>query len=178
VFWHGTLQALGTDGALVEILHSLERRDLIRRSPTSRIEGDQELAFKHALIRDVAYSTLPKGARRVRHGAVADFIEQAAGDPAAYAAILAHHWRHAGDAAKAVDYLLTAADQAGRGWAHQEAVDLCDQALELVPDGDEPRRRRVRLQRAVAIQTRLHAIFEPELQRQSKSSGDMSPPIS
>jgi class 3 adenylate cyclase len=178
VFWRGALEALGADGSQAEILNSLERRDLIRRMPTSRIEGDQELAFKHALIREVAYSTLPKGVRRARHGAVAHFIEEAAGDPAAYAAILAHHWREAGDSAKAVDYLLTAADRAGRGWAHQEAVDLCDQALELVPDGDEPRRRRALMRRAVALQTRLHATFDVRLQGQSNSSGDMSPPIS
>jgi predicted ATPase len=179
VFWRGALDALrGADGGQAEILHSLERRDLIRRMPSSRIEGDQELAFKHALIREVAYSTLPKGARPARHGAVAHFIEEAAGDPSAYAAILAHHWHEAGDNARAVDYLLTAADQAGRGWAHQEAVDLCDQALELVPEGDEPRRRRARLRRAVALQTRLHATFDVNLQGHAKSSGDMSPPIS
>jgi class 3 adenylate cyclase len=178
VFWRGALEALGVDGTQLEILHSLERRNLIRSMPTSRIEGDQELAFRHALIREVAYSTLPKAVRRARHGAVARFIEDAAGDPAPYAAILAHHLREAGDTARAVDYLLTAADQAGRGWAHQEAIDLCNQALEVMPEDDAPRRRRARLRRAVAQQTRLHATFDVDLRSQSKSSGEMSPPIS
>jgi class 3 adenylate cyclase len=189
-FWLGSLQALGGNGALTGTLQSLERRDLIRRSPSSRIAGDQELAFKHGLIREVAYATLAKAARRERHGVVARFMENAAGDPAAYAAILAHHWREAGDAAKAADCLLTAADQAGRGWAPHEAVELCNQALELIPQGDEVRRRRARLRRAFALQADRHGHFDvssgsadgepaPESPSdQSKSAGEMSPPIS
>ncbi|HEV2981630.1 MAG TPA: adenylate/guanylate cyclase domain-containing protein [Solirubrobacteraceae bacterium] len=178
VFWRGSLEALEVPGPLSELLHSLELRDLIRRMPESRIEGDQELSFKHGLIREVAYSTLPMSARRERHAAVARFVEGAAGDRSAYAASLAHHWRCAGDGARAADYLLTAADQAGRGWAQHEAVDLCNQALELVPHGDEARRRRVRLRRAVALQARLHAEGDITPGDQSKSSGEMSPPIS
>jgi predicted ATPase len=177
-FWLGSLRALGGNGSLVDTLQSLERRDLVRLSPSSRIAGDQEPAFKHGLIREVAYATLPKAVRRERHGVVARFIENAAGDPAAYAAILAHHWREAGDSVKAADYLLIAAQQAGHGWAHHEAVDLCNQALGLIPEGDETRRRRARLQRDMAAQAGWHASFDLATTDQSKSSGEMSPPIS
>ena len=177
-FWQGTLEALGGNGALTGILHTLERRGLIHRRPASRIPGEQELAFKHGLVREVAYATLPKAARRERHAVVARFIEQAAGDPTSYAAILAHHWREAGDGVNAADYLLTAADQAGRGWAPREAVGLCNQALELIPENDEARRRRARLQRLVAMQAEWHASFDVVSSGQSKSSGEMSPPIS
>jgi class 3 adenylate cyclase len=177
-FWLGSLQALGGNGSLAGTLQSLERRDLIRRSASSRIAGDQELTFKHGLVREVAYATLPKAARRERHAVVARFIERAAGDPTAYAAILAHHWREAGDAAHAADYLLTAADQAGRGWASREAVELCNQALELIPESDTARRRRARLRRAIAVQAEWHASFDVAARDQAKSAGDMSPPIS
>ncbi len=115
VFWQGSLEALGSNDALSETLHALERRGLVRHSSTSRIRDDQELIFKHGLVREVAYSTLPKATRRQRHAVVARFIEQSAGDPSAYAALLAHHWREAGDAANAADYLLIAADQAWQG---------------------------------------------------------------
>lgn len=177
-FWQGTLEALGSDGELAELLHALERRGLVRHSPSSRIQGDQELSFKHGLVREVAYSTIPKAARRERHAVVARFIEQAAGDPTAYAVILAHHWREAGDVEKAADYLLIAAEQAGREWAHHEAVDLCNQALELIPENDEARRRRARLQRAVALQVGTHAFLDLVSPDQSNSSGEISPPIS
>ena len=177
-FWQGSLEALDAPEPLAELLRSLEMRDLVRRMPQSRIEGDHEFAFKHGLIREVAYSTLPIAARRERHAAVATFIEQAAGDRSAYATILAHHWRGAGEALQAADYLLTAADQAGRGWAHDEVITLCNQALELIPDGDEARRRRARLRRGVALQERYHAEADFIPSDQSKSSGEMSPPIS
>jgi class 3 adenylate cyclase len=177
-FWQGTLEALGSDDALAEILHVLERRGLVRHSAASRIRGDQELSFKHGLVREVAYSTIPKVARRERHAVVARFLEHAAGDPTAYAAILAHHWREAGDAANAADYLLTAADQAWRGWTPHEAVELCNQALELIPENDKARRRRARLRRAVAATAEMHASRDLAPMDQSKSPGEMSPPIS
>jgi len=177
-FWQGTLEALGSDDTLAETLHALERRGLVRHSPTSRIRGDQELIFKHGLVREVAYATLPKAVRRERHAVVARFIEQAAGDPTAYAAILAHHWREAGDAANAADYLLTAADQAWRGWTPHEAVELCNEALELIPENDEERRRRARMRRAVATMAEMHASRDLVSIDQSKSAGEMSPPIS
>ena len=177
-FWQGTLEALGGDGALSDTLHTLERRGLVHRRTASRIPGEQELAFKHGLVREVAYATLPKAARRERHAVVARFIEQAAGDPTSYAAILAHHWREAGDHVNAADYLLTAADQAGRGWAPREAVGLCNQALELIPEDDHMRRRRARLQRLVGMQAEWHASVDLSPSDQLKSSGEMSPPIS
>jgi predicted ATPase len=177
-FWFGSLQALGGNGTLGGTLQSLERRDLLRLSPSSRIAGDQELAFKHGLIREVAYATLPKAVRRERHGIVARFIENAAGDAAAYAAILAHHWREAGDRARAADYLLIAAQQANLGWAHHEAVELCNQALELIPEGDEVRRRRARLRRGMAGLAGWHASVDVAASDQAKSSGEISPPIS
>jgi len=178
VFWQGTLEALGSDSKLQETLRGLERRGLVRHSPSSRIRGDQELIFKHGLVREVAYATLPKAARRERHAVVAHFIEHAAGDQTAYAVILAHHWREAGEAANAADYLLTAAEQASRGWAPHEAVLLCNQALELIPENDETRRRRARMQRAVAAMAEYHATVDLASKGQSKSSGEMSPPIS
>jgi class 3 adenylate cyclase len=178
VFWQGSLQALASNEALSQTLHALERRGLVRRNPTSRIRDDQELIFKHGLVREVAYATIPKAARRERHAVVAGFIEQSAGDPSAYAALLAHHWREAGDAANAADYLLIAAEQAGRGWAQHEAVDLCNQALKLIPENDEARRRRARLRRAVALQVGTHAFFDSVSSDQSNSSGEISPPIS
>ena len=49
-------------------------------SPGSRLAGEHEYAFKHVLIRDVAYSTLPKSVRARKHAQVGGFIEERAGD--------------------------------------------------------------------------------------------------
>jgi class 3 adenylate cyclase/tetratricopeptide (TPR) repeat protein/energy-coupling factor transporter ATP-binding protein EcfA2 len=148
IFWRGALARLrGDDAGLVEALDSLEARDLVRREPATRIEGDEEFSFKHMLIREVAYATLPKAVRRERHAGVARFIEEGAGDRVAEsAATLAYHWREAGDAERELHYLLLAAD---RVWA-QHAIPFFDRALELVPEKDAQMRQQIRLRRAAA----------------------------
>jgi class 3 adenylate cyclase/energy-coupling factor transporter ATP-binding protein EcfA2 len=157
IFWPSVVECLAGDDARVAtaVLDDLELRDLIRRQRSSRMQGEDEYAFKHGLIRDVAYATLPRAARREHHAAVAAFLEDAAGFAADSAAILAYHWRAAGDADRALEYLLAAAEQAGRGWAKEEAVALYNQALALLPDGDR-RTRGIQLKRAVAWAALTH----------------------
>jgi class 3 adenylate cyclase len=65
VFWTGALERMSSGQLdLAELLDSLEGRDLIRREPVSRLRGDQQFSFKHDLIRDAAYATLPRPQRR------------------------------------------------------------------------------------------------------------------
>ena len=157
VFWSGTLSRLQPEREdLPALLGSLEKRDLIRRVPVSRIRGEQQFTFKHILIRDVAYQTLPRSQRRQRHATVAEFLEEAIPDLGDAAAILAHHWREAGEPERALTYLLAAADQAGRGWAKERAVHLYQEALELVPREDRDRRREILRYLAVASQAAWH----------------------
>jgi class 3 adenylate cyclase/tetratricopeptide (TPR) repeat protein len=149
VFWRGALQALEANRSAAELedaLDMLETRDFIRRESGSQIQGDQEYLFKHMLIREVAYATLPRAARRERHAAVARFIESASGERIEEAAaLLAHHWQEAGDVDQAVRFLQLAAEHAAKGWAKGEAAALFGQALELVSE-DQPE-----LRRAIAI---------------------------
>ena len=146
-FWRGVLVDFGGHGDLDDALSALEVRDFIRRVPSSRVRGDVEYQFKHILIREVAYATIPRSLRRERHAAVARYVESAAGQTKDLAAFLAHHWREAGDPDKAIDYLLLAADQALNGWALAEAISLFDAALELAPN--DARRRQIRLARGI-----------------------------
>ncbi|MDP9295412.1 MAG: hypothetical protein M3O88_01785 [Actinomycetota bacterium] len=64
--------------------------------------GDVEFAFKHALVHDTAFATLPRATRRELHGATARVIEESMEKPVKLAGILAHHWREAGDAPRAI----------------------------------------------------------------------------
>jgi class 3 adenylate cyclase len=171
IFWRGALATMDPDGdALAERLDSLEGRDLIRREPVSRIQGDQQFSFKHVLIRDVAYATLPRPKRRERHAAVARYLEEATAEIAQTAEALAYHWREAGDNERAVRYLLAAAEHAGRGWAKDHAVALYKEALALVPESDRERRLEVVRKQAVAIQTMWHVPDAESLARQAGSS--------
>jgi class 3 adenylate cyclase/tetratricopeptide (TPR) repeat protein len=147
-FWRGVLQAVRKHSDLDAALTALEARDFIRRLPISRVNGDIEYVFRHVLIHDVAYATLPRSIRRQRHTAVATYIESAARDANSLSAILAHHWREAGEPGKAIDYLIRAAEQALDGWALNEAVSLYDAAIGLAVDDDQ--RVSIRLARGLA----------------------------
>src|SRR5215212_1020597 len=105
VFWSGPLEA-----TTPEALDALEGRDLIRRDPISRLGEHPQFAFKHQLIREVAYATLPRARRRQRHEAIAQFLEAAVGDVGDVTPALAHHWREAGDPERAGRYFVAAAD--------------------------------------------------------------------
>jgi len=157
VFWRGALDAMSSgNDELTRLLDSLEQRDLVRREPISRFAGEQQFVFKHILIRDTAYATLPRPARRVRHAAVARFLEEKTHQGLAASTALAHHWQEAGDNARAADFLVMAGDQAGRGWAKDEAVGFYQQALQILPESDSERRREITRRMAVAVQAVFH----------------------
>jgi class 3 adenylate cyclase/tetratricopeptide (TPR) repeat protein len=136
-FWRGVLHAVGKHSDLDAALTALEARDFVRRLPTSRVQGDIEYHFKHVLIHDVAYATLPRSTRRERHGVVAKYIESVSGDANGLNVILAHHWREAGEPGKAIEYLMRAAEQALDGWSLNDAVSLYTSAIELAVDDEQ-----------------------------------------
>ncbi len=149
-FWRNLVEALTPGIDVDEALDELEQRDLVRREHESRLEGDVEYRFRHALIRDVAYATLPRGERATRHDDLARHVEGLAGEDAEQLGwILAHHWRAAGEPERALPHLLAAAAVAERGWATQEVVDLYSQALELA--GSPEMRATIRLRRGMAL---------------------------
>jgi class 3 adenylate cyclase/tetratricopeptide (TPR) repeat protein len=151
-FWRGVLSAIGSTLDLDATLAALEARDLIRRAPRSRVEGDTEFAFKHVLIRDIAYGILPRAVRRARHAAVATHIESSSPESVRDLAwFLAHQWRQAGERRRAIEYLLLAAERAGEGWAKDEAIARYDDALELASDEDPALTSSIRLRRAIAL---------------------------
>src|SRR6266498_1824228 len=75
-FWKEMLRVVGELDDVDAVLEALEQRDFVRRVASSQLEGDVEFTFKHILIRDVAYGTLPRAERRDRHGAVARYVEE------------------------------------------------------------------------------------------------------
>ena len=81
---------------LAPALSALQEKDILAPGAESRLAGERELAFKHVLIRDVAYGMLPKAARWRRHVEVGRFIEERAGDRTdQVVALLAEHYGRA-----------------------------------------------------------------------------------
>jgi class 3 adenylate cyclase len=157
IFWRGVLQRIARDpDCLTEALAALERRDLIRRDPVSRIEGDEQWSFKHVLIRDVAYDLQPRARRREGHRHAAEFIEESTPEVGEAGAALARHWRDAGEPERAVRHFVAAAEEAERGWAKQLAVMLYKETLDMTPADDLERVRFLRKRLAVAQQAVYH----------------------
>jgi class 3 adenylate cyclase len=151
VFWASALPS--TPPA---VLDALEGRDLIRRDPVSRLGERPQFAFKHQLIREVAYATLPRARRRERHETIALFLEEAVAEVGDVAPALALHWREAGDLARSARYYIKAGDQANRGWAKDEAAVYYLRALEVIPDEEKELRRDVMKRQVVASQAKYH----------------------
>lgn len=130
VAWLGALAALGDVDAsrLEQRLHSLERKEFMRRERRSAVAGERQYAFRHVLVRDVAYSQLPRAARADKHRRIAEWIETLSPDRAAdRAELLAHHWLAALEFAQAAGQetmvLLDRARMAARD-AGDHALDL------------------------------------------------------
>ena len=157
VFWLDALRTMNPDGnELTYLLEQLERRDLVRRESSSIIEGQQQFAFTHVLIRDVAYDLLPRADRARRHALVAEFFGSTTGVSGEAIGAMARHWRGAGDHERAVEQLVRAAELAERGWAKDHAAQLYREAFELVPADDAERRNALRRRLALASTASFH----------------------
>ena len=89
VFWVGGL-ARERDEAEAA-LHRLERREFVQRERRSTVANETEYAFRHALVREVAYEQIPRAQRGDKHRRVADWLETL-GRSEDFAELLAHHY--------------------------------------------------------------------------------------
>jgi len=103
---------------------------------------DDQLSFRHALLREALYDDLLPGERCDLHLALAGVLEQH-GPPVVgeleRAATIARHYAAAGDQRAALRTTVLAGQAANRAYAHTEAAALAERALELwprVPDAE------------------------------------------
>lgn len=92
--------------------------------------------FRHALIRDAAYDSMPVEVRRRVHERIADGIERRfASLGEAQPDILAYHLERAGNGERAIHFWELAAKKSNFASAHVEAIAHVDRALSLLKDG-------------------------------------------
>jgi len=103
VFWSGALAAMtGLQRWTVEeSLNRLERKEFVRRERRSSVATETEYAFRHVLVRDVAYGQVPRAERAEKHRRAAEWIEALSSDREDRAEMLAHHYLSALDFARA-----------------------------------------------------------------------------
>ena len=123
--------------------------------------------FKHALVQDVAYSTLLRRTRQQLHARIAQalevrFPERAARDPE----VLARHFSEAQQPDRAAGYWLRAGKQSTERSANLEAIRHLSRALESVkalPDGPERDRQELAVQSAIGTPLiAVHGYAAPE----------------
>ena len=158
VFWLGAATEIsGVERSAAEqLVHALERKEFVRRERRSSVSGETEYAFRHLLVRNVAYAQIPRGKRAEKHRIAAGWVE-ALGRPEDHAEMVAHHYLTALDLARAAgsatedltDSARFALADAGRRAralnAYKAARRFFDAAVELWPV-DDPERPRLLLE--------------------------------
>ncbi len=140
----GLAAVSGTDEAALEPrLRVLVRRELLVLQADPRSPERGQYAFVQALIREVAYNTLARNDRKVRHLAAARFFETLGSDELAGALAGQYLAAQANApegperdalAAQARVALKGAAERAAALGAHDQAIALLEQALTIAVD--------------------------------------------
>jgi hypothetical protein len=161
VFWLGSVAIPDERAAAEEALLRLERKELVQRARRTSVEGEAEYAFRHLLVRDVAYGQIPRAARAARHRAAAEWLE-GLGRPEDHAEMLASHYLSALEytratgrdddelAARARSVLRDAGERASALNAWPAAARFYAEALALWPE-DVPGRPYVEYRCGVAL---------------------------
>ncbi len=92
--------------------------------------GADAFVFTHDKIREVLYEEMNAIRRRRLHQRIGEALEKRRGDAPEAAAALAHHFFESGDLERALRYSRSAAAEAVRVFAHEEAVGHLERALE------------------------------------------------
>ena len=152
--WPGAIGAItgAADDVARASLEDLVEREVLRRAKTTSVAGQTEYAFRHVLVRDVAYGRIPRADRARKHREIARWLETALGAGAAdREERLAYHYTEAHDLAaaagdpmaaamaeQAVAHLLVASTRAV-GLDPARSLTHARRALSLMPP-DDPRR--------------------------------------
>ena len=145
-FWPGAIEAMAglTSAEATTAIERLQSRELVEERPASSHAGEREFEFTHTLIREVAYTTLPKLARSDNHRRFAQWVEKDATHSDEFLEVLAFHreqaWRYLYEtgemapqlAREAVDTLREAAKRAFGLGTLPEARRLYERALTVV----------------------------------------------
>ncbi|MCC6739477.1 MAG: tetratricopeptide repeat protein [Planctomycetia bacterium] len=108
------------------------RHDLLLVQPSSLVPGERQLAFRHALLRDAAYSLLPRKDRQRLHASAAAALEaRTAAGGRRLDALSAEQLRLAGDEDGAAARWNAAAAEAERAGALGEAAEYLLASLAL-----------------------------------------------
>ena len=133
IFWAGCIAHLTGErpAAVATRIDDLVARELLTRRATTAFPGDHELAFRHGLVREVAYATLTDDDRILGHRLAGEWLESAgAHDPS----MLASHFERGNDPARATIWYQRAAEAALEVNDFDGAIERANRGLALHPE--------------------------------------------
>lgn len=114
-------------------LEEMQTRDIALPEP---VDGEDAYLFKHIVIQEVAYESLPYGFRATIHETIGRHLEQFAGDNLRpWLDLLAFHFDRSNCEEKKRHYLVAAGDAARAAYALPSAISYYERALALLSDG-------------------------------------------
>jgi tetratricopeptide (TPR) repeat protein len=133
LFWARGVEALlGGSLEIGEWLQFLVEQEVIARRGDRKFASEEEYVFRHALVREAAYSLLTDADRRLGHQIAAGWLEQAGETEAV---VLAEHHERGGEPERAAAWYLRAAEQALEGNDLAAALARADQGLACADEG-------------------------------------------
>ncbi|HEC77876.1 MAG TPA: tetratricopeptide repeat protein [candidate division WOR-3 bacterium] len=120
----------GIDSLMMSVhLATLEELEYIRLLTK---EPQLEYTFKHPLVREVVYNSLPKKERRELHGQIAEIMEEILVDRLdEFTDFLALHYANSDEKEKAIVWLEKAGFRAKEQYANKEAVKYFEKVISL-----------------------------------------------
>ncbi|MCZ7667239.1 MAG: hypothetical protein M5U34_08490 [Chloroflexi bacterium] len=132
-FWQELLSHITDADSVEPTLSLLAVRQLADRLSQSQIAEDWEWMFRHILIQEVAYTTVPKTSRRAVHKQVAEQLEQELDEQTSFLLpLIGFHFEQGDVPDRAVYYLRQAGEQAASQFANEAAVGYFSRALAIL----------------------------------------------
>lgn len=130
IFWDEAVHALLGDSLSIDELNvwldKAIEREILEEGTEHRFPDHRELAFRHDLLREAAYTMLTDQDRELGHRLAAEWLEQA-GERDALA--LAEHYSRGGSRDRAIPYFIRAAQTAVDAGNLDAAIAIADRAL-------------------------------------------------
>lgn len=143
-FWRGGVAALlgAAEASSVSTwLDELGERELVMRRDASRFRGEEELVFRHAMVREAAYGMLKDRDRALGHRLAAEWLQRV-GEREAI--VLAEHFERAEEPARAISFYRRAAAQALEGNDLEAALRSAERGIACGAKGEVYGRLRLR----------------------------------
>ena len=155
-FWPTPLERI-RGSEVTGSLATLERGGFVITRPDTSWPGQREMAFRHGLMRDVAYQSIPRRRLAAMHATVADWTDEVAADRREeFVEVLAHHY---GVAAQPDIAQLAWVDDPERG------NEIRGRAFQALIEAGKGARGRFSIEQAVSYADRAFALAATDQDR-------------